>query len=232
MPGRHRGVGREDAHVVHRREVLADDFTPPVASRLVAQELEDQQGRVALVHVVAVELIVAQRLQHTHTADTEQNFLGKAVTIVPPIQVIRQGPILIRVFREIRVQEKHGHHMSGHACHIEPPSAQHDLAVGDLHFAPCRSFDQEVRRVPVHRFGALLSLLVQALGEIALVVEQRDRGHRHSEVRRGCDRVARQHAEAAAVRGHLGLQGDLHGEIGDLRFGHDASRGYGSMIVQ
>ena len=50
--------------------------------------------------------------------------------------------------------------------------------------------------------------------EIALAVQQRERHQRNAQVRRRAQRVAGQHAQAARVGRHRGLDGDLHGEVG------------------
>src|SRR5690606_19216301 len=59
------------------------------------------------------------------------------------------------------------------------------------------------------------ALRVDLLAKIALPAHERHGDHRYLEIGRRAQRVAGQHAEAAAVRRDGGLERDLHREIAD-----------------
>ena len=61
----------------------------------------------------------------------------------------------------------------------------------------------------------LPALLVEALQEIALVVEQADADERNAEIGGALDVVAREHAQAAGVDGQRFVQSEFGGEVGD-----------------
>ena len=63
----------------------------------------------------------------------------------------------------------------------------------------------------------LPALLVELLGEVALVVEQADRHQGQVQPAGRLEMVAGQHAQAARVDGQAGGQAVLHAEVGDAQ---------------
>ena len=74
-------------------------------------------------------------------------------------------------------------------------------------------------RVPGHGFFLLPALRIDLLVEVTLPADEGDRDDGQHEVSRGLDGIAGEDAEAAAVGGDIVLDADLHGEVGDHRFG-------------
>jgi hypothetical protein len=53
------------------------------------------------------------------------------------------------------------------------------------------------------------------LAEVALAMQQREGYQRCAEVGGGAEGVAGEYTQAARVGGHAGVDGDLHGKVGD-----------------
>ena len=73
----------------------------------------------------------------------------------------------------------------------------------------------ELVDVGVEVFLVLPALLVEALAEVALVVEQADADERNAEIGGALDVVAGEHAEAAGIDGERLVEAELGGEVGD-----------------
>src|SRR5471030_465342 len=79
VPRRDRRMGREDALLLHRFNVGGVDRFPALVPRVFIQQLECQQARVPLVHVKALDFLVAQGPQHLHPANSKNDLLAEAV---------------------------------------------------------------------------------------------------------------------------------------------------------
>ena len=85
MARRHRRVGGKHAFAAHFLHVVArEGASCPRLLRLFIEQFDRQQARVAFVHVEAVDVAVAQRPQHPHAADAENDFLTQTIVRSPP----------------------------------------------------------------------------------------------------------------------------------------------------
>ncbi len=178
-----------------------------------AQKLEREHRGVAFVHVVASQVGVAERAQHTHAADSQQNFLAQPIVGVAAVQRAGQRAILLRIRFQRGVQKIDRNDEAVDTFDVVAPGAQLDAAVLERHGYAGRLFFQKVFDPPDHGIFGLGSIFSQSLCEISAAIEERDCDHRQLDVGRRSDRVSRQNAQAAAVTRHGVLQGDLHRKI-------------------
>ena len=210
VAGRHRRVRREDTQRLDRERDLACRLAHAAALHFFEAQFEHQQRRVALVHVEAPDVVVTQRAQHTHAADAENDFLAQPVAVVTAVQGVGEVAVGLRVFGQVAVEQQHRHRGPGDALDFEAPRAKLHVAPFDAHRHACRHLDQRVGRCPRLRGLGLRTVAGQALLEVALPMHERHRDHRQFGVGRRTHRVARQHAQAAAVRWNRFGQADLH----------------------
>src|SRR5690348_6474281 len=82
MPGRHRRVRGEYAHVSHAVDV---ELLKPSGETLIESAFEQpqrKQCRVPLVHVIGLDLTGIQLLNQSKAAKAQNNFLGQTITLV------------------------------------------------------------------------------------------------------------------------------------------------------
>jgi len=211
----HRRVRGEHAKRLDRHGHLAGHFQEPAPQHLLVAEFEQQQRRMPLVHVEAPDALVAQRAQHAHAADAEDDFLAQPIAIVAAVQVVGEPPVGLGVLGEVAVEQQHRQRHAAGAAHVVAPGAQRDLATLDAHLRARRHLGEHRLRRPRLRLLGLPALGIEALAEVALAMHQRDRHHRHVAVGRRAHRVAGEHAEAAAVGRHRLVEADFHREVGD-----------------
>src|ERR1041384_894416 len=63
---------------------------------LFLQQLQSKQAGMAFVHVKAGEAFEAQRPQHSHSADTEHDFLAEPIKLFAAVEVVRQCAVPLR----------------------------------------------------------------------------------------------------------------------------------------
>jgi len=215
VAGRNRGVGGEDALLPHRLVVALLRLGERPAAQLLLEQGHGQQRGVPLVQVVDVDL-VAQRLQHAQAADAEHDLLGEAVVGVSAIEMVGEHAVGRIVDLEVGVEQVDGDDVPGDALHVVAPGAQMHRPAFDRDRDARALLGQALLRLPALRLLGLVAVPVQRLAEVALAVHQRDRSERQRGVGGRAHRVAGQNAEAAAVGGHRGLDGDLHREVADV----------------
>ena len=215
MAGGHRRMRRKDALPPHAFDMLRLDLFAAGPVELLIEQLDDQEGGMALVHVKAVDLVVAERAQHTDAADAEHVLLAEPVPFVAAVEVVAQLPILLVVGGQVGIQEKHRHDKAGHADDIVLPRPYLDFPFlqddRDLFIPPAQVLGDvpHVRRFDLPAGG------IQLLMKIAFAGEHRHGHHRHFHIGGRLNRISGQNAKAATVRGHVGPQADLHGEVGN-----------------
>jgi hypothetical protein len=178
---------------------------------LLAQQLEEQEGGVALVGVED-RGVHAERAQHAHAADAQDDLLAQAHGAVAAVEAVGDLLVLRGVAVDVRV-----HQVQRHAAHLHLPDRDLDRAAAQRdveHHAPARGAQHgpHGRDVPVH---VLVHVLLPAVGgdllhDVALRVHEAHAHQRHAEVRGGLAVVAGQDAQAAGVD----LQGVVHAELG------------------
>jgi hypothetical protein len=183
-------------HVLRRETVLVEQF-------------ETEEGRVALVHVVCVQL-KAECAQQADAAETEHKLLLHSVRLVAAIEIMRQRTILGAVLVEIGVQQQDRNPLPvGGDMNVQPGAYPHRTP---------RNFDCDhcvnrhavcCRVPPVGRLG-LLAIGIDLLAEVAGAADQRDEHDGNLKIGAGPHGIAGQHAEAAGIGVHLRPDGDLH----------------------
>jgi len=118
------------------------------------------------------------------------------VPLVSPVELRGQPPAFGAVPLHVGVQQ-----VQGDAAHGELPDAGGDGAGARLDpdedrltLRPDRQFQRQLIQVHGHGLFPLPAFHVQALQEIALVIEQADAHQGHVQVRGAFDMVPRQHA--------------------------------------
>jgi hypothetical protein len=74
---------------------------------------------------------------------------------------------------------------------------------------------EDALHIPARRFLALPSSRIEALMNVPVTMQQSYCDKRQSEIGGGSHRIAGQHAEAPGIRRNLGIDADLHREIGN-----------------
>jgi hypothetical protein len=213
---------REDTLVAHGCDVCLRRRSGLSVRPALPQQRHSEQGAVALVHVIRLDAVVAQRPQHRHAAEAEHGLLAQPVARIAAVELSRKRRILGRVLRQVGVEHVDRHLVAADPTQPVQPRAQMHLASlqGQGHaFFEGR---QEPLRLPLRRGFGLRSIRRNVLAKEPLAVQQRHGDDRHTEVGRRSQRVACQHPQAAAVSRHLRPQAYLHREISDA-----AIRGHG-----
>ena len=208
VPGRHGGVGREDAAVARRGERVVGRRA---RRHLLGRELERGEGGVALVEVQHAGLD-PERAERAHRAEAEQPVLAEARERVPLVEPGGDPPVERVVLLELGVEE-----VERDAPDLRPPDVERDLAAEERERERERAAVLVAhlnRRKPLgHDLRPVLVLQprpVDALLEVPLAVEQPDPDHRQREVARRLEDVAGERAEPAGVD----RQRRVHAELG------------------
>ncbi len=213
VAGGDRGVRREDAPAPHalarrrQRRSLAD---------LLAQQLEREEGRVALVHVVD-RRVDAERAQRAHPADPERQLLHHAGVLIPAVEMAGDPAVALLVVVAIGVEE-----VERDAADTDAPDAQLHRATVDREgdrerhaVAADHALDRQGRDVEVDVALRLPRRTIHLLEEVALPVEQADADERQPEVGRRLQVIGREDAEAAGVDRQRLVNRELGREVRD-----------------
>src|SRR5947209_1591458 len=68
VPGRHRGMGREDAPLPDDFDVVTVDRPPARLSCLLVQKLEREEAGMTLIHVETGDALMPKCLEHPYAA--------------------------------------------------------------------------------------------------------------------------------------------------------------------
>ena len=145
-----RRVRGENALAANFLDVLSTDGRAPGFLGLFAEELQGEKRRVALVHVVARELVVAQRAQHAHSPDAQQYFLTKAIVGIASIKCAGEVAVSGGIRWEIGIEKIDRHFKTTHALHGVAPAAELDGAIFEGDVGPDGFFLQEIFNTPLH----------------------------------------------------------------------------------
>ncbi len=213
VAGGYRRVGGEHALPADGVDVFLGNDRIPEPRGVLGQQLQHQQARVPLIHVVAADLGVAQGAQHPDPADAQYRFLAQAVMLAAAIEVVGQAAIIVGVALQIGIQQIHRHDMAADALDIVLPTPHRDRAAVDVERHARRHLLEIVIHRPDDRFFGLPAARIDALMKVALAREQRDGDHRHAHVRRRAQGIPGQDPQTPGIRWDVGFQPDLHGEI-------------------
>ena len=185
----------------------------------IEDALQVEECRVAFVEVVDGR-VLADGLEHPHTADAEQDLLLEAVLDVAAVKGGGGVAVLLPVLIEVCVKE-----IERDAADIDAPDAGVEVTAGHghAHHDPVAllvlvrldgQLGEALRRVEVH----LLAIRRNLLLEVAIAVEKSHAEHVHVAVAGLLEVVAGQHAETAGEDLQLVADTELHAEIGDAVF--------------
>ncbi len=209
VAGGDRGVGGEDALFAHLLDVGLGGLAERAAAELALEEGEGEQRGVALVHVVDVEA-VAEGVGHADAAHAQHDLLLEAVVGVAAVEMIGEAAVPAGVRVQIGVEEVDWDGVAVATDEVVAPSAQGDHAAFDGHRYAGRLLGAEISRIPGLDVLTLGAGAVQVLLEVSLAVDQGKGDQGNAEIGGGPQGIARQHAQAAGVGGHGGMNGDLH----------------------
>ena len=213
-------VGREHALVAHGLDVLGVHLGGAVRIESFVKQFHGEKRRVSLVHVELGDVVVAERSHDAYAADAEDDLLAEPVALVAAVELAGEQPVLLGIGGQVGINEVYGNQVVRDATHLVPPGAQFDVAFSYVHVRAGWHFLEVGFRVPNDDLFPLVPVLVETLVEIAFAMEKAHRDQGHPEVRGGSHGIAGQASQAAAVGRHLGLQRDLHREIGNDPFVH------------
>lgn len=204
-------------------------------ARRLVDELHGQKARVTFVHVETMQALVAERAQHPHAADAEDHLLAEPHAVIAAVEVIGEAAVALGVLGQVGVEQIHRHPVARDPGRLVAPCAQHDGAMLDLDFDAQRHLGEPLGDRPAHRLLGLVACRIEALPEIALVMDEGDRHERHAEIGGRTDGVAGKNAQAPRVRGNGVLERDLHREVRDCGRGSFgdvvASAFHGSILA-
>ena len=213
MAGRYRRVGREHgraAHFLDRRLVV------PALLAEIANALKRHEGGMAFVQVVD-ERLEAQRLEHAHPADAEDDFLLHARFAIAAVQTSGELPIPRSVFVEVGVEEVQLDAAEAHAPYGHEYRAGAERHRGHARRALRRQRRRDRRIGPVQLFVRLLLPPVRRdiLMNVALGIHEADGDERHAQVAGLLAVIAREHAETPGVNRQRLVQRELRREVRD-----------------
>ena len=214
VAGRHGRVRREDASMPRRAPA-----PPSIRQRLVLHEppdaLERHERRVPLVDMIDRGL-EAERLEGAKAAEPEDDLLPDAHLAVAAVELAGDARGGARGFRGGWCRG--GRAASGPTCtrHIAACTgspARSTMTVRWLAVFVALAADRHVVPVVVGVVLLLPAVEVEALLEVAFLVEQPDRHERQAEVACGLEVVAGEDAEAARIDGDAFVDAVLHAEV-------------------
>ncbi len=158
-------------------------------------------------------------------ADAEHQLLLEPRGAVAAVETVRDGAVALAVLRHIGVEKK-----QPHVADARLPHLHRELAAGE------GELDREVAAVLLHRLdrqigelrvvvvGALASLGIDRLDEVALAIERAHRDERQLEVARRLAMVAGEDAEAARIERQALVHAELGAEVGHQLVRLEAAR--------
>ena len=169
---------------------------------------------MALVHVVDGRLI-AECGEHAGAAHAEDGFLAEAVVAIAAVEAVGEIAVFGVIYVQVSVEQVDADLAAGYALDGVTEGADGDGTAFDLDGDPGLLGFRVERDVPGLGFFGLLAVGGEVLAEVAFPMGEGNGDQREAHVGGGAEGVAGEHAQAARVGVHLGLDGDLHGEVGD-----------------
>ena len=222
--GGHRGVGGEHGGAAHGLEGLVEGHA--VRPHELADPLDTEEAGVALVGVVDVGHRGAGDLrpqpQRPHAAHAEQHLLLQAQLAAAAVQALGDdaGRLVVLVHVGVEEQQRHPAHLGAPDVGVQlAATGQLDGDAGGR--AVLVAQQRQGQPVGVEDGVVLLlpAVAVQALAEVAGLVEQADPDDRDPDVGGRLEVVAGEDAEATGVLRQGGGDAELGAEVGDRR-GH------------
>ncbi len=76
MTSRYGGVRGKDAALANVVAVMGANLVPPTTLETIVKQLQGEQARVSLIHMVSFQPLMAQGGEHSHSADSQDDFLA------------------------------------------------------------------------------------------------------------------------------------------------------------
>ena len=154
--------------------------------------------------------VQAQRAQHAHTADAEDDLLAQSVFGIAAVQPVGDGRTLGAVAVDRGVEQ-----VQPHPAHLHRPGRHGDRVARQVDDDPHTGVgDGEATRVEAREPLLLVAVGVQALAKVALGVQQAHRHQGHTQIAGGLEVIAGQHPEPTAVLGECLADAELGREVG------------------
>ena len=207
--GRHGRVGGEHGAGSDGRLGLGEGEA--VVEHEPADALEGEEAGVALVDVEDLGKPV-ERLEGPHAADAEQDLLADALLDATAVETVGDEADVVGVLVDVGVEQE-----QRDAADPGLPQAGLHRGAGDVDGDADVGHRDHGHGVGVEAGEALLLPApdVEALAEVAVVVEEPDAGERQAQLVGRLQVVAGQHAEATRVLGEGGGHAELGGEVAD-----------------
>src|SRR5207247_9998693 len=135
--------------------------------------------------------------------------LTQPIARVAAVEQVGKSAIEFAVFRQRRVEQQHGHFVTGEAADEVAPAAHVHVAPFDPDRDSRRRFLEQLFRIPRYGGFRLIPFLIELLPEIAFAMQQGDSDDGNLEIGTGSKRVAGENAEPSAVRWNRLLEADL-----------------------
>ena len=159
----------------------------------------------------------AHGAEHPHAADAEDPLLPQAELGAAGVELVHEPAVLGVVGLEVGIEQ-----IDRHPADPDPPGAHVHRPAGGVHHGHERLAVPSLHRLQRGPRDLVLLVAVllpavepEALVEVPLHVEQAHAHQRHTEVGGCLAVVAGEHAEAAGVDRHRGVQSELRAEVGD-----------------
>ena len=172
MAGGNRCVGGEDAAAgEHARRRMVRRGTQRTATQFALKQRQGEQSRVALVHVVDVDL-QPESVGHADAAHAEHDLLLEAVVRVAAVEVVGKAAIPAGVFFDVGIEQIDGNDVAGAAFEVVAPGAHGNGAVFNGDGNAGRLLAAVVGWIPGLNLLGLRAGGVKMLLEVALAMQQ------------------------------------------------------------
>src|SRR5436305_6672227 len=114
MASRHRRVRCENAKPPDTVNIELLNAPSKALRQAAFQKAQRQQRRMAFIHVVALDIGVAELAQDLKPAEAQHNFLRQAVAVVATIQRISQSAVLRSILSQVSIEQVHRYSFAGY----------------------------------------------------------------------------------------------------------------------
>ena len=128
VAGRNGRMRRKHTLVPNGVQVLLFNRQQGTSRQPVLDERQGEQGRVALVHVIACDMAVAQLGKDGHTSHAEHHFLTETIVRITTVQIVSQRLVKRAVLWKGCVEQVDGNNVTLNTLNHEPPGSYFHLA--------------------------------------------------------------------------------------------------------
>ena len=213
VPGRYRRVRGEHGIGRHR---LQRGMERETALHLAPYPFQHQEGGMAFVDVIGGGLD-PQLLQRAHAADAEHDLLLNACVLVAAVELVRDIAVFDAVDGQVGVEQAQADmaDMRFPDLDLQHAAGQFDLDVDFAAFLAHGRMYRQIVELGIGVVGNLVAVVVDALEEVTLAVEQPDGDERQAHVGGRLAMVAGKDAEAAGIDREALVETEFGAEVGD-----------------